>query len=503
VRLGRLEARLKTVTTGDLASLYAALNERDQSVNTTAPAIVFVSAPPDGPALDHAVLDHAALDHAVLDRCSHFGIAAVEITAAAPEPGAYLIGGALHGLRLPADEPDFSATVVAVAERARLRQWAAACQDPEFTTTHKPGSDSRGVVQFRLGDEEIVAKIGDAAGLAGEVAFATKVNALLAGDGRPRLFPRVHGLLTEGEQAVSLMEAGQPMPIAALFADEPRRTLASSAVTALTPHLEQLAAWYRLTAADRPPTVADYLYRERYHALRELPAFTATFRAFFGDVPVADVLDVPVELAGGLVVPGWGEAVAWLDKVAPDLLPGQGSAVHGDIYAANMLLLPDGTPVLIDPRTVWEGRDRPDVGYGDPVFDLATLLHGVFPMAAILHAVQSGDPAALFGGDPEAGQVRRGQDRLALSALTLPVGFPAAVTELEAAMLAALPPATEPAWRARTRLYIGAATSLAGWLKYERSLAAPQAWLATAGYVAWYLWQARNVWDNGNGKQAP
>lgn len=492
MRLGRLEARLQPVTVGDLASLYAALDERgqsvsdqpvsDQPVNTVAPAIVFVSAPPGEPALE---------------RLRHFGIAAVDISAAGLAPGAYLLGGALHGLRLPAGEPDFGATVVAVAEQARLRQWAVACQEPEFTTTHKPGSDSRGVVQFRLGDAEIVAKVGDADALSGEVAFASRVNELLAADGHPRLFPRVHGLLTEGDQAVSLMEAGRPMPIGPLFADEARSTLAGSALAVLTPHLEQLAAWYRLTARDQPPTVADYLYRERYHALRELPAFTATFRALFGDVPLADVLDVPVELPGGLTVPGWGEAVAWLDKVAADLLPGHGSAVHGDIYAANMLLLPDGTPVLIDPRTVWEGRDRPDVGYGDPVFDLATLLHGVFPMAAILHAVQSGDPAALFGGDPQAGLPRPGRDRLALSGLVLPTRFPRAVTDLEAAMLAVLPPAAEPAWRARTRLYIGAATSLAGWLKYERSLASPQAWLATLGYVTWYLWQARNVWDNG------
>jgi hypothetical protein len=363
---------------------------------------------------------------------------------------------------------------------------------------HTPGSDSRGVVQFRHDGSEIVAKIGAADAISGEARFATAMNALLARDGRRGLFPHVHGLRIEGEQAVSLMEAGEPLPIAPLFADEARTTLAPSSLCMLERHLDHLAAWYRLTAEDRRPTVADYLYRERYHVLREHPALLATFRALFGGVALADVLDVPVELPGGLTVPGYGDAVGWLDKVAAELLPDHGSAVHGDIYAANMLTRPDGSPVLIDPRTVWEDRDRPDVGYGDPVFDLATLLHGVFPMAAILHAVDTGQVTGLFG---EPGpQARPGQRRLVLSSLQLPTTFPPAVGVLEARMLRTLP-GSEPLRRRRTRLYIGAATSLAGWLKYERSLRAPQAWLTTLGFVAWYLWQARNVWEKPDGRE--
>jgi hypothetical protein len=36
---------------------------------------------------------------------------------------------------------------------------------------------------------------------------------------------------------------------------------------------------------------------------------------------------------------------------------------------------------------------------------------------------------------------------------------------------------------------------LLGWLKYERSLRTPEAWLATYAYVAWYLWRARDTWE--------
>jgi hypothetical protein len=196
-----------------------------------------------------------------------------------------------------------------------------------------------------------------------------------------------------------------------------------------------------------------------------------------------------VRLPGGEIVPGYTAASGWLATVVPALLPDRGSAVHGDIYAANMLTGVDGRPLLIDPRTVWEGRDRPDVGYGDPVFDLSTLLHGVLPMAAILRAVEDGDTDRLMPApvDPRAGV-------LDLSGLTLPARFPAAVEKLADRLLDLLPEG-ETDRVVRTRLYIGAATSLAGWLKYPRSLRTPQAWLATYAYVVWYLWQARQVWQ--------
>lgn len=459
---------VRLATAAELADLYRALATGAPGFVTDVPSVTFTG---------------AEASSGLRNRLDRFGVTVHEL----PEeeigggPAAWVLGGSAHGTRVPATEPHQVATVV---ERSRLRDWAREIGDqPRFTTMHKPGSDSRGVVQFRLGDTDVVAKIGDADAITAEVRFARSVNELLTGHGYRELFPRVHGLVIEGEQAVSLMEAGTPMPISALFADDARTALADEAIDLLRPHLELVGAWYRLTARDRRPTVADYLYRERYHALRDFPEFKATYQSFFGELPLSTLLDAAVELPGGLMVPSFTESVAWLDEVVPHLLPDNGSAVHGDIYAANMLLRADGSPALIDPRTVWEGRDRPDVGYGDPVFDLSTLLHGVLPMAAVLRAVETDTSAMLFDDE-----VRPHGDKLNLSSLRLPVGFTPSVRALETLMLQVLPDSDQ---HARTRLYIGAATSLLGWLKYERSLRTPQAWLATFAFVTWYLWQAR------------
>lgn len=458
---------------GELADVYASIAATRPDLDVATPVVALVGAP---------------LAPTTLTWLRQFGVDVHSLPGTTLPPGAYAVGGGLPPSMVPGEGAGLDDEVMAVVLRARLREWAGdTVPEPTFTTLHRPGSDSRGVVQFRFEDRDIVAKTGAREAIEGEARFATQVNSLLAREGRRGLFPTVHGVRAEHERAVSLMEAGEPLQIAPLFADEARTVLADEAAAVLEPHLELLGAWYRLTADTRPPTVADYLYRERYHALPADADFVATFRSFFGDLPMEDLFAVPVHLPGEVVVPGYREAVGWLDEVTPQLLPRHGSAVHGDIYAANMLLRVDGTPMLIDPRTVWEGRDRPDVGYGDPVFDLATLLHGVLPMAAVLHASEAGTIRDLVGG-----AVRPAPDALDLSAARLPTDFPPAVRALEDRMLRALPRADR---HAQVRLYIGAATSLLGWLKYGRSLRTPEAWLATYAFVVWYLRRARELWE--------
>ncbi|MFG2222722.1 phosphotransferase family protein [Streptomyces sp. NPDC048644] len=426
-------------------------------------------------------------------------------TAERPPRRTFLLGGGLHGWCLdstavppaaPGGQPtadDETELISAAVIASRLRTWAAlAGPAPAFSTAHRPGSDSTGVVQFRTGGEdgkEIVAKIGDAAMIRSETGFIARTNREITAIGRDPLFPELHGVHIEGHQGVSLMEAGHPAELdAQLFQDDARTALRPDAADTLGPYLDQLGSWYRLTAADHTPTSGDYLYRERFHALREQPAFLSTFRAFFGDLDLDALLGAELLLPGGARIPGYTEAAAWLDTHAPGLLPRTGSQVHGDIFPTNMLRRAGGGPMFIDPRTVWEKRQRPDVGYGDPVFDLATLLHGLLPMTAILQASKQDRPQNLFGDL----DLTRPHD---LTSLRLPLHFSPELRAMES-RLAAAAPGGEPVDAIRCRLYIGAACSLAGWLKYEHSLRSPHAWLATYAYTAWYLQQARSVHEN-------
>ncbi|MFI1968730.1 phosphotransferase family protein [Streptomyces cinnamoneus] len=488
----------RPATAAELANLYSALDGQGLVPDTVVPSVVVVEAP-----------GSPTLVPGLTERLGPFGVKVIALPAPAsstPARTTFLLGGELHGwcLESPAgddpardEESDEAELIGSAVVAARLRAWAAATRPvPTVTRFHRPGSDSIGVVQFDAGAEtELVAKIGEAGMIRSETGFTSRTNDDLARIGRDPLFPRLHGVHIEGHQGVSIMEAAEAADLEQrLFSDEDRTEPAPDAADVLAPYLDQLGRWYRLTAGGTRPTSADYLYRERFHALREQPAFRSTFRLCFGDRDLDEHLAADLVLPDGSRIPGYTAATAWLDEHAPALLPRTGSQVHGDIYPTNMLRRSGGGPVFIDPRTVWEQRQRPDVGYGDPVFDLATLLHGLLPMPAILHAARQGKPEALFG---DAFDPARPHD---VSALRLPLRFSDRLRSMEHRLIETAP-GDEPAHTVRCRLYIGAACSLAGWLKYENTLRTPQVWTATYAYTAWYLWQARTVHEQHTTKE--
>lgn len=414
----------------------------------------------------------------------------------------YVLGGPVHGWRISGVSHPWQRLqdTIGWLIAERLADWASAVHaapSPVYTRSHKPGSDSTGVVQFRT-EREIVAKIGGRDVIEAEERFESAANRRLRREGFPPLFPLTYAVCCEGSQAVSLMEAGEPSRLAdRVFADPARTIVAEDAVTELEPIFSLLSSWYRMTAENKQPTCAGYLYRERFHVLPGHPAFISTFDALLPGEPPAELLGAAALLPHRLEVAGLTEAVRWLDRTCGEWLPEAGSSVHGDIYPTNILRRADGTPMLIDPRTVWEGRPRPDEGYGDPIFDLATLLHGMLPMAAILAAAERGTADELFHSE-----ARLHGDVLDMSGLALPAGRSGALVRLEERMLE-IPPGREPEEKLRTRLYVGAAVSLLGWLKYQHSLKTRSAWLATYAYVIWYLRLAREVWDHRSATEEP
>ncbi|MCT2594018.1 phosphotransferase [Streptomyces sp. N2-109] len=483
----------RPASAAELAALYASLRNSDPALDTVRPTLVVVE-PFHG----------ARLATRLAERLRPFGVGVTSLAEAEglSRSTVYLLGSTLHGWCLDRsgepdggdEERDFAA-VGEVVEAARLRTWAAATlPEPVFTRTHRPGSDSTGVIQFNAG-KEIVAKIGGLDVIEPERQFVSRTNDELTRAGCEPLFPRLYGIHTEGSQAASLMEAAGPADLTdQLFEDAARTKLRADAVGTLMPYLDQLSSWYRLTATPRQPTVGDYLYRERFHALRDFPAFRSTFHAFFPDADLDEALGADVLLPDGVKLRGYTEASEWLNLATPSLLPRSGSSAHGDVNLTNMLRRTGGGPVLIDPRTLWEGRDRPDVGYGDPVFDLATLLHGLLPMAAVLEAAHSGTAERLFATDVA---VRAGGGPHDLSSLRLPLRFSDELLAVERQLITCSP-GDEPPERVRCRLYLGAASSLGGWLKYEHSMRTRYAWLATYAYMLWYVERARTVYEKNS-----
>ncbi|MFD3596432.1 hypothetical protein ACFWU5_27245 [Nocardia sp. NPDC058640] len=405
-------------------------------------------------------------------------------------PAAYMLGPVLSGHRFELESLSRNTLELMVEsiELVRMRGWSQAAglpAEPKFVRWHKPGSDSIGVIQFHA-DCDVVAKIGPREVIEAEAEFITKANCKLKQSGSSPLFPDVLAVINEGERAVNVMGALKPaMLVDRVFANEARTALRDDANSALRPFFDTLAAWYIGTSQAERPTVADYLYRGRFHALPVHQDFQDTFLSLVPEMDVGELCGARVRLPDGSSVAGLSAAARWLDEVIDELLPDTGSAMHGDIYLSNVLRRTDGRIALIDPRTVWEGHRRPDEGFGDPVFDLSTLLHGLLPMAAILAAVDQGNTDELFCAAPTLNR-----DVLDLSGLDLPFQSSAALQAVEAQMLR-VPPSGESPDRMRTRLYIGAAASLLGWLKYERSLRTSSAWFATYAYVVWYLSRAK------------
>ncbi|MFJ9559205.1 phosphotransferase family protein [Streptomyces fuscichromogenes] len=404
-----------------------------------------------------------------------------------------VLGGSRDGL-LVTGITDSVAHTRAVIDRLtadRLRDWAEAAgtgtgaATSGVTATYANGADSLGIVAFEAG-VPLVAKVGPRAVIDAETAFVAEVNTGLMAQGHPPLFPVLHGVHHEGAQATSLMEQVEPLTLDnVVFADKAKFVLADEALPALEPHLRLLRVLYTSTARAQRPTVADYLFRERFHAVVEHEGFVATFRSFFPGWDPGTVLGADVVLPTGGRLSGYTPMTRWLDEASAALLPDSGCLVHGDVHLKNMLRRGDGSPVFVDPRTVWDGRDRPDIGFGDPSYDFATLLHSALPMSGLLQAVADGTSEALLPELPAAPD-----GTLDLSGLTAPFTVDGNLARFEERLLAGLGPDTEPRVL-RARLYVGAANALAGWLKYERALATPQTWLAVYAYVLWYLDRAR------------
>jgi peroxiredoxin len=401
-------------------------------------------------------------------------------------------GGAVLVATGITDSVAHTKAVLALIEQQRLRSWAAqvwpaATGAVELRGTFANGADSDGIVAFGTEASTAVAKVGPAGVLDAEATFLRRANLALDKASLPPMFPVVHAVTVEGDQAVVLMEAGRPDPLDDLvFADKDRFELDATAGTTLSPFLDRLTRLHQLTRAARAPETGPYLYFGRFEALVAHPDFVAAHGELLpGAPPIEDLLTARLLLPGGVELPSYRELLTWLASRVDRIAPQEGALIHGDPHFRNMLFRDDDEPMLIDPRTVWDGRAVTDPGFGDPAYDFATLLHSAFPMSALLHAIEQGNTVGYFPG----GVPHPVNGRLDLTTTPLPFVLPARANSLAADLVRRL--GVADASVAETRLNVGAANALVGWLKYARALRTGEAWLAVFAYTVWYLDRGR------------
>lgn len=207
------------------------------------------------------------------------------------------------------------------------------------------------------------------------------------------------------------------------------------------------------------------------------------------------MLATPVALDGGHVCRSYDEQMRFLEEHVEDLVQPVGAYLHGDVHLPNMLLDGSGQEVLfIDPRTVWDGNDVGDPGWGDPMYDYATLLHSLHYMSAILRAIDEGYAERLL--IVEEGAPLGGGPGLAVSPGWLRITESPTVDWFTGWMERQLPPKVlGPNWRAR--LHVGTANATLGWLKYARSVKTRHAWIAVFAGVLYHLEAARRLLEEG------
>ena len=180
------------------------------------------------------------------------------------------------------------------------------------------------------------------------------------------MFPQQFAVDDEGSQAALLMERADPTPLdQVVFEDERRWSPRPDALGLLRGHLDLIEALHEVGARPQAPPVAAYLHRGRFTAIARHPGVRKAVEQLLPGWTVQQLLTAEVLLPGELEVHGYDRATAQLSTHVNRLVPASGALTHGDPHLRNLLRRTDGSACLIDPRTVWDGRDAGEPGYGD------------------------------------------------------------------------------------------------------------------------------------------
>ncbi len=318
-----------------------------------------------------------------------------------------------------------------------------------------------------------------------EAGYMRRINTLLERAGRPRLFPAIVAINADEDPAWYLMEAADPVSLDhVLFADAARTVVDPSRQPLLTAGIDRLSNLYELTYRHEVPPVARYHYRDRFAVIPSRADTRLTHQLLVGGGDLEEMLHRPV-MIDGFACRSYREQLAFLEERVDDLVQPVGAYLHGDVHLPNMLIAGGDSIVFVDPRVVWDGNDVGDPGFGDPLYDFATLLSSLHVMSAILRAINIQQTEALLTVEATA-------DRLELRSGSLRIHDNPVVEWFQAIVADRLPADIIGAnWEAR--LHVGTANALLGWLKYARSVQTREAWLAIFASALYHLEVGRRL----------
>lgn len=364
------------------------------------------------------------------------------------------------------------------ADVTRLRSTA------QFGSLLPNGADSVAITRVDV-TIPLVAKMAAPDVVREEAGYMRRINTLLEQAGRPRLFPAVVAVNADEDPAWYLMEAADPVSLdRVLFADPARTMVDAARQPLLTAGIDRLSNLYELTFRREVPPVARYHYRDRFAVIPGRADTRLTHELLVGGGDLEELLSQPVVIDGFACRP-YREQLAFLEEHIADLAQPVGAYLHGDAHLPNMLITADESIVFVDPRVVWDGNDVGDPGFGDPLYDFATLLHSLHVMSAILHAIELEQTGALLSVDARPAGLELASGAIRIHDNRVVESFRATVAERLPADIAGAN------WQAR--LHVGTANALLGWLKYARSVQTREAWLAIFASVLYHLEVGRRL----------
>ena len=331
---------------------------------------------------------------------------------------------------------------------------------------------------------QLVTKLADRAIISQEAGYIRRINRLLVDNQQTELFPTVLAICDNEDPAWYLMEAADPRNFDEIvFSDDARTALSTSGRSMINSAVDKLIGLYTLTTRMETPKVAHYHYLERFLRLPERDDFRNTFDLLVrGDLE--NILNKPVVLNDQYECRSYREHMEFFTSCVDQLVQPFGAYLHGDAHLPNMLLSADKTDIrFIDPRVVWDGNDVGQPGFGDPLYDLGTLLHSLHVMSGILYAIETGNTSDLI-------QTLVADDFISIQSDILQIAGSPVVGDFLAYVEENFPDELLGSnWR--SRLHVNAANALVGWLKYSRSVQTGFAWWAIYAAALYHLEEGR------------